>query len=73
MTARQNIAATIGELILQNTEMQAKLQELESAVPTIYGLLLECYRSGQIDETQWQQHLRDEPFARWVSRLQPKS
>lgn len=33
-----------------------------------YALLLACYRSGQISERQWQDHLRDEVFARWLSR-----
>jgi hypothetical protein len=33
-----------------------------------YALLLACYRSGQISEAQWQQHLRDAVFARWIGR-----
>lgn len=27
-------------------------------------LLLDCYRSGQIPETAWQEHLRDNPRLR---------
>ena len=35
-----------------------------------YALLLECYRSGQISERQWQAHLRDEVFRAWLKRHQ---
>jgi hypothetical protein len=31
-----------------------------------YELILQCYRSGQISEKQWQEHLKDEVFAKWV-------
>lgn len=31
-------------------------------------LLLACYLSGQINERQWQEHLRDDFFAAWVKR-----
>lgn len=31
-----------------------------------YALLLACYRSGQIPEAAWQEHLKDEVFAAWV-------
>jgi hypothetical protein len=34
----------------------------------MYALLLECYRSGQMTETEWQQHLQDELFAAWLKR-----
>jgi len=30
--------------------------------------LLMCYRSGQMLEAEWQEHLRDEMFAAWVKR-----
>lgn len=33
-----------------------------------YALLLACYRSGQMNERQWQRHLEDEVFAAWVNR-----
>ncbi len=33
-----------------------------------YALLLECYRSGQISERQWQAHLLDEIFRAWLKR-----
>lgn len=32
-----------------------------------YDALLACYRSGQMSERQWQLHLEDEVFARWVA------
>jgi hypothetical protein len=31
-----------------------------------YELLLQCYRSGQIAESQWQAHLKDEVFKAWL-------
>jgi hypothetical protein len=34
----------------------------------MYALLLECYRSGQMSEAEWQQHLGDELFAAWLKR-----
>jgi hypothetical protein len=33
-----------------------------------YADLLACYRSGQISEQQWQQHLRDEVFVAWLKK-----
>ncbi len=33
-----------------------------------YQLLLTCYRSGQITEQQWQEHLKDEVFVQWLSK-----
>jgi hypothetical protein len=33
-----------------------------------YALLLACYRSGQISERQWQEHLRDEVFRAWLHK-----
>ncbi len=35
---------------------------------SIYESILACYRSGQMSEDQWQQHLRDEVFRAWVKR-----
>ena len=32
----------------------------------MYALILACYFSGQMTEAQWQEHLQDEVFARWV-------
>lgn len=34
----------------------------------MYSLIMECYKSGQITEKQWQEHLKDELFAAWVKR-----
>lgn len=31
-----------------------------------YELLLTCYRSGQVSERQWQEHLRDEKLRQWL-------
>lgn len=34
-----------------------------------YDALLQCYRSGQMSEAQWQQHLHDdEVFRKWVEK-----
>lgn len=35
---------------------------------TDYELLLACYRSGQISERQWQQHLKDANFFAWLNK-----
>lgn len=32
-------------------------------------LILACYQSGQMSERQWQEHLKDETFRAWLSRL----
>ena len=31
-----------------------------------FAMILTCYRSGQMSERQWQEHLRDPLFALWV-------
>lgn len=31
-----------------------------------FSNILACYRSGQMSEKQWQEHLKDSRFARWV-------
>lgn len=31
-----------------------------------YNLLLQCYRSGQISEKQWQEHLQDEGLQNYI-------
>lgn len=33
-----------------------------------FPALLSCYRSGQMSEAQWTEHLKDEMFAAWVRR-----
>jgi hypothetical protein len=34
-------------------------------------LLLECYRSGQVSEAQWVQHLKDDPeLAAYVAEVE---
>lgn len=33
-----------------------------------YELLLACYLSGQISDSQWQEHLRDDVFRAWLKR-----
>jgi len=38
----------------------------------MYALLWECYRSGQMSEAEWQEHLRDQLFAAWVKRRETK-
>jgi len=32
-----------------------------------FELLLACYKSGQVSERQWQEHLKDADFAAWMS------
>lgn len=33
-----------------------------------FDMLYMCYLSGQMSETQWQNHLHDQKFAAWVRR-----
>ena len=33
---------------------------------TEFEMLLACYRSGQVSERQWQEHLRDRELREWV-------
>jgi hypothetical protein len=33
-----------------------------------FQLILDCWRSGQMTEAQWAEHLKDEMFAAWVRR-----
>lgn len=33
-----------------------------------FDLLLACYRSGQISERQWQEHLKDEALRKWLEK-----
>lgn len=36
---------------------------------TEFELILACYRSGQMSERQWQEHLRDPQFRLWSEGL----
>jgi len=33
-----------------------------------FELLLACYKSGQVSERQWQDHLKDTDFAAWLDQ-----
>lgn len=35
-----------------------------------FELLLMCYKSGQVSERQWQEHLKDADFAEWMKNAQ---
>jgi len=45
------------------TERRTRIDRMKS---NAYAMILDCYRSGQISERQWQEHLKDEVFAAWV-------
>lgn len=34
----------------------------------MYENLLACYRSGQISERQWQEHIKNKLFAKWLKK-----
>lgn len=38
------------------------------ALIATYQALLACYRSGQMSERSWSEHLKDEAFAAYVRR-----
>ena len=48
-----------------NSERIASMERKQSSA---YAHTLACYRSGQISEPQWQEHLKDEVFAAWIAR-----
>lgn len=33
-----------------------------------YQQLVECYKSSQMTERQWQEHLKDEVFTAWLRK-----
>lgn len=33
-----------------------------------YKIIYQCYKSGQITEKQWMEHLKDEVFRKWVEK-----
>lgn len=33
-----------------------------------FDLLLACYRSGQVSERQWQEHLKDKKLRQWLEK-----
>jgi hypothetical protein len=38
-----------------------------------FQLLWECYKSGQMSEKQWQEHIKnDDGFAEWLRKRAPK-
>jgi hypothetical protein len=38
-----------------------------------FQLLWECYMSGQMNEKQWQEHIKnDDGFAEWLRKRAPK-
>jgi hypothetical protein len=43
------------------------------AVMTKQELLIACYRSGQISERQWQEHMQEDPKLRdaWLDKIDP--
>lgn len=60
-----------------NSNDLLNVNELDATVLKVGGVnigqrvqdaLLACYRSGQISEAQWQEHLKDELFAAWLKR-----
>lgn len=38
-----------------------------------FSAILACYRSGQMSERQWQQHLSDPPFRAWIKYTTAKT
>jgi hypothetical protein len=41
-------------------------QQPSNNISGTYECLLACYRSGQVSERQWTEHLRDPAFAAWL-------
>lgn len=36
-----------------------------------YVNILSCYKSGQITEKQWEEHMKDDVFRKWAEKLKP--
>ena len=37
-----------------------------------FPMILDCYRSEQISELQWQEHLKDDEFRAWLAEHAPQ-
>lgn len=35
-----------------------------------FEMLLACYKSGQVSERQWQEHLKNADFAAWLTSVE---
>ncbi len=46
--------------------MDTALNQITVSMENIYQMILDCYRSGQIDEARWQIHLGNPEFKKWV-------
>lgn len=53
---------------LRRAHLYLESYELSLRRPASYELLLACFKSGQVSERQWQEHLKDEHFAAWVKK-----
>lgn len=45
---------------------------VEPKAPEKYELIYLSYKSGQMSERQWQEHLKDEVFAAWVKEREKR-
>lgn len=62
MQAMENELDTAGLLV--NPAAQARGAREEG-----YSRLLDCYRSGQVTEAEWTEHLLDDDFLCWYESL----
>ncbi len=63
------VAALTAHKQMMEAEVAALRQEVTQAKENhmkSYALLLACYKSGQIPEAAWQEHLKDMAFADWL-------
>jgi|GEM_PF-3544058 len=49
----------------------ARAERAEKSAEASYALLLACYRSGQIPESAWVEHLKDDGLRAWLDRHDP--
>ena len=56
-----------GEAMMSQLEKsRGEIADLTKRLTDSWPMVLACYRSGQVSEAQWQQHLADPVFAAWV-------
>ena len=46
--------------------MKTPLNQIKVTREQLNQMVLDCYRSGQIDEARWQLHLSDPEFKKWL-------
>lgn len=66
----EDLESIADTMISRWTEWKELLrQPFENDRLKLYDSLYDCYRSGQMSEAQWQEHLEDNHFNKWYKSL----